>query len=103
MGPSVLSFTGLAVGGEHMSQHTIIIVMGTPGTVDFLSAEYPLPASYTKNQYAAAMDDLRAKWDLGERGDSSGAYVKGYGEGTEMAAYFKGLADGMRGGDKQLK
>jgi len=78
-----------------MAQQIITIVMGTLGTDDFLSADYDLPNPYTPDKYVAAMDDLRARWDSGERGDLSEAYTKGYNEGIEMAAYFKGLSDGM--------
>ena len=71
----------------------IQIVMGTPGTTDFLSRKYPLPASYTQDEYMAALNDLRSRWEAGER---SGDYAKGFTEGAEMAAYLRGLNDGLK-------
>jgi|GEM_PF-6598183 len=81
-----------------MSQQTITIMMGAMGTVDFLSADYDFPASYTPEEYATAMDDLRNRWDSGERGIQVEAYTEGYREGMEMAAFCKGLSDGMQNG-----
>jgi len=80
-----------------MREQTITLLIGTPGTVDFLSADYTLPASYSQDDYAAAMNDLRSRWDNGERGDASAAYCEGYGDGMEMAAYLKGFSDGLKG------
>lgn len=46
---------------------TVELMLGLPGTKDFLHKKYELPDPYTLEEYTDALDDLQDRWDAGER------------------------------------
>lgn len=55
------------VTGFPRETQTIVLELGTPNTANFLHKEYELPKPYTVEEYTAALDDLNACWEKGER------------------------------------